>query len=130
MSDSKYFEHLGNIKINVPVTRCRFVFADRKGRQTGLIDECRVSNAAKSADWITFEYHNMIDSNHALTFGAEQSGGTIILNPAAPTWSDASNVLIQSAVAPTYLAGGIYYDTTLHKLRIGGASGWETITSV
>ena len=37
MSDSKYFEHLGNIKINVPVTRCRFVFADRKGRTAAPI---------------------------------------------------------------------------------------------
>lgn len=32
--------------------------------------------------------------------------------------------------APTYKEGAIYYDLTLHKLRVGGASGWETITSV
>ena len=31
--------------------------------------------------------------------------------------------------APAYVAGGMYYDTTLNKLRIGGASGWETVTS-
>ncbi len=31
---------------------------------------------------------------------------------------------------PTYAEGAIYYDTTLHKLRVGGAAGWETITSV
>lgn len=31
---------------------------------------------------------------------------------------------------PTYVEGEIYYDTTLHKLRVGGASGWETITSI
>jgi hypothetical protein len=35
-----------------------------------------------------------------------------------------------TASAPTYVEGGVYYDTTLHKLRIGGAAGWETITSV
>jgi len=34
-----------------------------------------------------------------------------------------------TAAAPTYAEGAIYYDTTLHKLRVGGASGWETITS-
>jgi hypothetical protein len=35
-----------------------------------------------------------------------------------------------TASAPTYIKGGIYFDTTLSKLRVGGASGWETITSV
>lgn len=34
-----------------------------------------------------------------------------------------------TAGAPTYVEGSIYYDTTLHKLRVGGAAGWETITS-
>ena len=37
---------------------------------------------------------------------------------------------LQLSSAPTYQEGAIYYDTTLHKLRIGGASGWETITSI
>ena len=31
--------------------------------------------------------------------------------------------------APPYIKGAIYFDTTLNKLRIGGASGWETVTS-
>jgi hypothetical protein len=34
-----------------------------------------------------------------------------------------------TASAPDYVEGGLYYDTTLHKLRIGGASAWETVTS-
>ncbi len=34
-----------------------------------------------------------------------------------------------TASAPTYVKGGMYFDTTLNKLRIGGASGWETVTS-
>lgn len=35
-----------------------------------------------------------------------------------------------TASAPTYVKGGIYFDTTLNKLRVGGATAWETITSV
>jgi hypothetical protein len=35
-----------------------------------------------------------------------------------------------TAAAPGYIKGGIYFDTTLNKLRVGGATGWETITSV
>lgn len=35
-----------------------------------------------------------------------------------------------TAGAPAYVLGAIYFDTTLNKLRVGGASAWETITSV
>lgn len=31
--------------------------------------------------------------------------------------------------APAWVLGGLYFDTTLNKLRVGGVSGWETITS-
>ena len=48
------------------------------------------------------------------------AGGTTVIMPKQAA----------TASAPTYVAGGVYYDTTLHKLRIGGASGWETVTSV
>jgi hypothetical protein len=34
-----------------------------------------------------------------------------------------------TASAPTYVKGCIYFDTTLNKLRIGGATAWETLTS-
>ena len=33
------------------------------------------------------------------------------------------------ASAPTYVKGAVYFDTTLNKLRVGGATTWETITS-
>ena len=35
-----------------------------------------------------------------------------------------------TASAPTYVLGGMYFDTTLNKLRIGGATAWETVTSL
>lgn len=35
-----------------------------------------------------------------------------------------------TVLAPAYVKGAIYFDTTLNALRIGGATGWETITSV
>ena len=34
-----------------------------------------------------------------------------------------------TASAPAYVKGAIYFDTTLNKLRVGGATAWETITS-
>ena len=35
-----------------------------------------------------------------------------------------------TAAAPAYVKGGLYFDITLNKLRVGGATAWETITSV
>jgi hypothetical protein len=35
-----------------------------------------------------------------------------------------------TAAAPAYVKGAMYFDTTLNKLRIGGATAWETVTSV
>jgi hypothetical protein len=32
--------------------------------------------------------------------------------------------------APACVISGMYFDTTLNKLRIGGPLGWETVTSV
>ena len=34
------------------------------------------------------------------------------------------------SMSPTYEEGRLYYDWTNHKLMIGGASGFETVTSV
>ena len=31
--------------------------------------------------------------------------------------------------APAWVAGAMYYDTSLGKLRIGGEAAWETVTS-
>jgi hypothetical protein len=35
-----------------------------------------------------------------------------------------------TANKPPYVKGGLYFDITLNKLRVGGATAWETITSV
>ena len=35
-----------------------------------------------------------------------------------------------TAGAPAYVKGVIYFDTTLNKMRVGGATAWETITSI
>ena len=41
-----------------------------------------------------------------------------------------SPVQATTAGAPAYVKGAMYFDTTLNKLRIGGATDWETVTSV
>ncbi|CAB4160659.1 hypothetical protein UFOVP774_10 [uncultured Caudovirales phage] len=64
------------------------------------------------------------------------SGGVSIGNttdPGAKNLSVSGTISPQQATtagAPAYVKGAIYFDTTLNKLRVGGATGWETITSV
>jgi hypothetical protein len=52
----------------------------------------------------------------------------------ANTWVIVSSspypLLSTTALQPAYIKGGMYFDTTLNKLRIGGATAWETVTSV
>jgi len=86
---------------------------------------------------------NTINTN-ALTFGTQNtermrvhaSGGVSIGNT---TDSGAASLNVSglifpqqaaTASAPAYQKGAIYFDTTLNKLRVGGATDWETITSV
>jgi hypothetical protein len=51
------------------------------------------------------------------------SGNVAILGTISPQQAT-------TASAPAYVKGAIYFDTTLNKLRVGGAAAWETITSV
>lgn len=97
-----------------------------------------------------------INSSQVVTLGGPSSAPTIKATPVAsqarwievtgatssanPTIGVSGGNLATSAVfmpvqattagAPAYVLGGIYFDTTLNKLRIGGAAGWETVTSV
>ena len=69
------------------------------------------------------------------------TGGKIDGTPIGATGASSGNFsaldassAFQAAVfvttdAPAYGVGKIYFDTTLNKLRVGGASTWETITS-
>ena len=57
------------------------------------------------------------------------SGGLLVTGTLTSTGT-ISPQQATTAGAPTYVKGAIYFDTTLNKLRVGGATAWETITSV
>ena len=74
----------------------------------------------------------LVDNNWYL-FNDGTSTNTLIFNYSTNAATFAGLIFPQQAVtasAPTYVKGAIYFDTTLNKLRVGGATGWETITSV
>lgn len=64
--------------------------------------------------------------------GATNNYGIYVADTAAVNYFGGKLQLngFATASAPAYVKGGIYFDTTLNKLRIGGATGWETVTSV
>lgn len=85
-----------------------------------------------SASWTSGSV--CIGNNISGTVGAsinDTATGTLTLNQ---TLSKNLGVVmpIQAATAsaPTYIKGGIYFDTTANKLYVGGATAWEAITSV
>jgi len=68
--------------------------------------------------------NNIILANGTGSIRVQSNASTItfadvIMPPQAPT-----------ASAPAYVKGGMYFDTTLNKMRIGGATAWETVTSI
>jgi hypothetical protein len=65
-------------------------------------------------------------SSIPLGFGTNTGTAAMTLN----TTGTLSVFQATTAAAPTYVKGAMYFDTTLNKLRIGGATGWETVTSV
>ena len=65
----------------------------------------------------TCEWHGEVHANTHISI----SGGTLKPNGAG--------LKIPTASA-TYAIGYSYFDTTLNKARVGGATAWETITSV
>lgn len=57
-----------------------------------------------------------------------QSMGEMVMQPASePRYLDLPKY--PTASAPSYAKGRMYFDTTLNKARIGGATAYETLTS-
>jgi len=69
-------------------------------------------------------------TNGGFAFYSIRSDGTNELIPFKINNTGSVSLLaIATASAPAYVEGALYYDTTLHKLRVGGAAAWETVTS-
>lgn len=69
-----------------------------------------------------------ITTGSAIPLGFGTNGGTAAMT--LNTTGTLSVFQATTAAAPTYVKGAMYFDTTLNKLRIGGATAWETVTSV
>lgn len=79
----------------------------------------RVTPVASQARWIEVTGATSSTDPTIGTSGGNLSCSAVFMPVQATT-----------AGAPAYVLGGMYFDTTLNKLRIGGATAWETVTSI
>jgi len=78
-------------------------------------------------------YEQSAGGGHAWYTAPSGSAGNLITFTQALAINSSGSLQLLSAPtasAPAYSKGAIYFDTTLNKLRIGGATAWETVTSV
>ena len=84
-------------------------------------------------------YSQNTSGQHVWYTAPSGTGGTAMTLTAAMTLTNTNNLSVAGTIspqqattagAPAYVKGAIYFDTTLNKLRVGGATAWETITSV
>jgi hypothetical protein len=74
------------------------------GYFTGMADEGRISNVARSAPWIATEYNNQNSPSTFVLIGGQESGGgsqvaTPAFSPATGTYSSAQSVVISTATS-------------------------------
>ncbi len=79
-----------------------------------------------AATTISFTQAMQIGATGGLSIGNTVDKGAGALNLSGLMFPQQAT----TAAAPAYVKGAIYFDTTLNKLRVGGATAWETITSV
>lgn len=103
--------------------------------------EQQINNGFTTTGNTSISSSGTFDLNSAATFSFKKGGLTklrILSNAAGVTSAvdiDASTALFfprqsTTAAAPAAVVGAVYFDTTLNKLRIGGAGpAWETVTS-
>lgn len=60
--------------------------------------------------------------------GLTSTAGTTTLGTTIHTGTQTS-ASFTTGTEPAYVKGGQYFNTTLNKMRIGGATAWETVTS-
>lgn len=96
----------------------------------GFIDSTNLYIHNDGAASIIFDTNNVermrIHASGGVSIGNTTDKGAASLNVSGLIYPQQAT----TAGAPAYVKGAIYFDTTLNKLRVGGATGWETITSV
>ena len=107
-----------------PASGNSYLYVTRATQAQGQV-ALQLSGGTSGTDWIMYQ---PASSNTLTWFGNSVNRMTLDTSGNLATTGTISPQ--QTGTAPTYVKGAIYFDTTLNKLRVGGATGWETITSV
>jgi len=74
-------------------------------------------------------YYQMNGQHYWGVAPSAAAGTTVTFTTALTIRNDGALTLFPASTvsAPAYVNGGVYYDTTLQKLRVGGAAAWESL---
>jgi hypothetical protein len=92
----------------------------------GMIDEVRISNSARSADWVATEYNNMNSPGSFYSLGAETQSGPTISSASPSSGPVGTSVTISGS---NFGASQSTSTVTFNGVGAGTASTW-TATSV
>ena len=107
---------------------------------TGIVQSWKTNGGSSQRAYIG-SANQVVTGGVIADFAIDSTSGNLVLSTAQTTratigstgTSFTGTISPQQATtagAPAYVKGAIYFDTTLNKLRVGGATAWETITSV
>lgn len=104
---------------------------------SGIMDEARVSNTPRSADWIATEYNNQSSPGTFYTLGVEDDGTAPTPNPATFSSAPAADITGQISMTATTASDPstpINYLFTFNACGANGGTGgtsssWQTSTS-
>jgi len=94
--------------------------------QLNSVHSWHTAPSGTAENTITFTQAMTLHASGGLSIGNTTDTGAGTLNVSGLIYPQQAT----TAGAPAYVKGALYFDTTLNKLRVGGAIGWETITSV
>ena len=119
----RVYPHAGTVFGSPSGTEENILSIDANENTTGIgfyktgLAEWQLSRQG-TADALTLYNASLASDIYSIDYGTGYISHFTVIKP------------MQASSAPAYVRGGLYFDTTLNKLRVGGAAAWETITSV
>ena len=105
--------------------------AEEVGKLNALVDTANTAATGVTTEVARAEAAEATNATAITTETTRAEAAEALLAPkASPAFTTLMDIPQHATTgAPAYAEGRMYYDTTLHKLKIGGAAAYETVTS-
>lgn len=89
---------------NTHMATCTIANSENNDNLTGHVDELRLSNILRTANWLTAQYNNTVSGSTTPAIGSEQTGGITPINESLSdtfSFSDAEVIVLGFCILPT-----------------------------